>query len=102
MEPALNVPEIQLSMPKLTLADAPQDTPTKEGSVWWDVESMKCSRMANAAALLDTTLSMASVDNVIGTRFTMKVSAFAEFLVMLSVSTILLVKAVSVFPNTTS
>lgn len=84
---ALNALEILLLMLKSMLAAVPQVTPTRVVSVLLDAESMKSFPTGNAAALLDTTLSTASVGNVTGIRFMTKVLASAESLVTLNAST---------------
>ena len=82
MDVVKNVQEIQNMIQPLKLANVNQDIELMElETVSLDVESMKFSRMENAAANPGTTPSMEFVEFVLGTRSMIKVSEYVEFLV---------------------
>jgi hypothetical protein len=62
------------------------------------VESMKSSAMVNAAVKLASTPLLASVVNAPGTKSTIKVSVFAEFLVVVTTSSTSVSRDASAYP----
>ena len=76
------------------------DTRMLATTVWLAVDPIKYCLMVNAVALLATTQSMVSADNVIGTKFMMRVSESVESHAMIKESTTSKLKAASAYLST--